>query len=469
MRNFLESTRIAEQIGDKDILVDAYTNLGATYTDQKDYNNALDVTNKAVKIAEEMGYYDVLTRCYNNIGNIYYYQGNYERALENLEKAIARESDAESRTDVIICRITLGEVLTKMQKYSEAEMHLKLALEESRSIGTKEYIKESYVSLSKLYETMGDYKGAYRMHLKYMALKDSLLNEENSRQMTEIKTKYESERKEKEIELLNSNLELRNLKLENQRITIRYLIGGFGVFLIIAVAAFYAYHQRKKVLFNHQVLETEMKALRSQMNPHFTFNVLNSIQYFVTQNDMESAELYIEKFASLIRMILDQSRKSYITLEQEINMLEIYLELEQMLFEKKIDYRIEIAPDIVPAKLLVPGMLIQPVVENSIKHGLAHREGETIVTISFKSEKESLLCTVTDNGIGREAAYKLSSRNAVNHSSEAMKILSERMDALSAIHGIRFSYKTEDMVNEDGIACGTMVIMELPLKNFSDI
>jgi sensor histidine kinase YesM len=204
-----------------------------------------------------------------------------------------------------------------------------------------------------------------------------------------------------------------------------------------------------------------MKALRSQMNPHFTFNVLNSIQYFISENDMESAELYIEKFASLIRMILDQSRTAYITLEQEISILKLYLELEEMRFEKKFNYTMDIDSKIETGKLLIPGMLIQPIVENAIKHGIRYKEGDAMIKISFSTENSKLVCRVADNGIGQAEAEKL--KAGKSHKSVATAIIRERMEALSSIYNIKLAYNTEDIYNEDGKPDGIRVTIEIPI------
>jgi LytS/YehU family sensor histidine kinase len=230
--------------------------------------------------------------------------------------------------------------------------------------------------------------------------------------------------------------------------------------LISAFIAFWFYNQKRKAAFRHQVLETEIKALRSQMNPHFTFNVLNSIQYYVSENDLDAAELYLEKFSSLIRMILDQSRSTYISLEQEITMLRLYLELEEMRFEKKFNYAITVDPALKIHDILLPGMLIQPIVENAIKHGIRHKEGEAFINVEFTLKNAALLCHVTDNGVGRAEAAKL--KSATGHKSAATSITKERMEALGSLYHIRLTYKTEDLYDREGVATGTRVSVEMP-------
>jgi LytS/YehU family sensor histidine kinase len=284
--------------------------------------------------------------------------------------------------------------------------------------------------------------------------KESILNEETNKQISQLRIQYETEKKDKEIEI-------REIKIGSQRLLIIYIIIGFLFLIVVSLIFLQNYYQKKRNLIRHQLLETEMKALRSQMNPHFTFNVLNSIQYYIGGNDMKSAQLYLHKFSSLIRMILDQSRNTYITLGEEISTLRLYMELEQMLFENKFEYQIEISPDLNVDEILIPGMLIQPIVENSIKHGLEHKKGQAVVQVKIISENSILRCTVKDNGIGRINSEKL--KEDATHKSTSTDIIKERIKALGSIFNIQLSYFIEDLFAENGEPKGTCVTIEMPI------
>jgi LytS/YehU family sensor histidine kinase len=196
------------------------------------------------------------------------------------------------------------------------------------------------------------------------------------------------------------------------------------------------------------------------MNHHFTFNVLNSIQYYVVKNDLESVEYYLEKFSSLIRMILDQSRKPYVSLDVELKMINLYIELEEMRFEKQFDYSIEVSNKIIPEEIMIPGMLIQPVIENAIKHGIEHKVGEAMVTIVFDIIDSTLVCRVHDNGIGRSES-ELHKFNP-NKTSAGSNILKERLKALSFIFKIKLNHTIKDLVSDDGKPTGTLVTLQIP-------
>ena len=212
----------------------------------------------------------------------------------------------------------------------------------------------------------------------------------------------------------------------------RLLVTLFCILIVIGLVSYRikAIQKRadEKNTLNKKFSELNLNALRSQMNPHFTFNVLNSIKYYIAKNDPESAQFYISKFSKLIRMILDRSRSEYIRLSEEIEILRLYMELEELRFENKFAYSINVAEKLNPEEIEIPGMLIQPFVENSIKHGIRYKKGEARVNVHFSSTDSVLICTVTDNGIGRQEAEKLKSPSE-EYKSMGTAIVNERIDA----------------------------------------
>ncbi len=157
---------------------------------------------------------------------------------------------------------------------------------------------------------------------------------------------------------------------------------------------------------NHKISELTQANLRQQMNPHFIFNTLNSIQYYMYQHDKLATNTYLTKFSSLMRKVLDNSNHTSIPLRDELDALTLYLDLECLRFKDKFSYEINVDEEIDPLFYKVPTMLIQPYVENSICHGLMPREDKGIVKIDMKLDKDHIICTIEDNGIGREAAQE---------------------------------------------------------------
>ncbi len=225
----------------------------------------------------------------------------------------------------------------------------------------------------------------------------------------------------------------------------------------------------EKRLATERINSLRQKVLRSQMNPHFIFNSLNAIQSYVLKNDAYQAVRYLNSFARLIRMILDSSRFDYITLSKEIDLLEYYLELQQLRFEDKFVYQMEIDNDLDTQSLLIPAMLAQPFIENSIEHGLQHLEDKGTVKISFDKVKDNIVFKVVDNGIGREASHKIQEKIRHKESSLSTQLFEERLHTLNKFLGKKISYNILDLKNDNGAAKGTMVIIHLPMIYNSDV
>jgi ligand-binding sensor domain-containing protein len=226
--------------------------------------------------------------------------------------------------------------------------------------------------------------------------------------------------------------------------------------------------EHEKTAFNKKIAEMEMKALRSQMNPHFIFNSMNAIQHYMIRYDAFTAQKYLAKFAKLIRNILDHSRSNYITVEEEMESIAIYLELEKMRFEDKFEYTIVVDPILISEDISIPSMLIQPFVENAIWHGLVHKAGKGNLTVKLEYKRTLIICTIEDNGIGRKEAETYKRNETKQHKSYGMQITKERLEILNQQrnnHDLNFI--VTDMVDDQQNALGTKVeifiVMDEPL------
>jgi|TARA_R110000782_G_scaffold237188_1_gene323601 sensor histidine kinase YesM len=240
----------------------------------------------------------------------------------------------------------------------------------------------------------------------------------------------------------------------------------FGVIIIGFLIYFLI--QKQNQLKNKQIeeqkqraLASELQALRSQMNPHFIFNTLNSIQNFISKNESKDASIYLSKFAKLMRATLANTKRQRISLKDEIETLTLYLELEQLRLNNKFSYEILVDETIDTQYEQVPSMLIQPYVENAIWHGISHKEGNGIIRIQFLPENEHLLkCVVEDNGIGRENAIKL--KQNTTSPSFGMNITKERVELLNSLNGNQLSVKINDLKINNQPA-GTRVELYVPI------
>ncbi len=219
---------------------------------------------------------------------------------------------------------------------------------------------------------------------------------------------------------------------------------------------------KKKAEIRNQLTNSQLTALKAQMNPHFMYNTLNSIQDLVLQNDIKNSNYYLSRYSSLMRKILDTSENNEIELAEEADTLRLYLELEQLRFGSDFNFNIEIDQKVDPHSTHIPSMIIQPFVENAIKHGLLHKKGKKTLSIIFKTEREVLHCTITDNGIGRERSAEIKKRSAQHHRSFATRATEKRLSLINENREKKIILKITDLY-ENGIASGTSVQLQIPL------
>jgi hypothetical protein len=219
----------------------------------------------------------------------------------------------------------------------------------------------------------------------------------------------------------------------------------------------------EKEEISRKMIEMELKALRAQMNPHFIFNCISSIQHFILKNDTESADNYLSSFAQLIRSVLTYSRYEFIPVETEIEMLELYLHLESMRFSSKFSFKVRAHVDLDITNLCLPPMVIQPYVENAIWHGLMHLiDKKAELTILFEQIDGHLKCIVEDNGIGRAKSRQQKVQS--KHQSLGLSITSERFEYMNSLYRSSLSVTIVDKTDAEGKPCGTRVELLLPIK-----
>lgn len=221
--------------------------------------------------------------------------------------------------------------------------------------------------------------------------------------------------------------------------------------------------EKEKGIQNNLIAQLELKALRAQMNPHFIFNSLNSIQYFVINKEKNEAAKYLSKFAKLIRMILDSSEQSFVTISDKVEFLNLYTDLEALRLNNSFSTEYWVDP-LLDQNILIPTLLIQPHVENAIWHGLQYKDGEKKLSIKFLYLHENMLqVAIEDNGIGRAAAIELKNQKTSVHQSKGFKLSEDRINSLKKLFGSNPKIEIIDLFNENNLACGTKVIINIPI------
>ncbi|MBP6639105.1 MAG: histidine kinase [Bacteroidia bacterium] len=219
---------------------------------------------------------------------------------------------------------------------------------------------------------------------------------------------------------------------------------------------------RRRHHLEQQYIASQLTALKAQMNPHFMFNAINSIQDFVISKDVRNSNLYLTKFSRLMRKVLDASGHEMVLLEDEVEMLQLYLELEQLRFGAEFNFEIVLAPELQQQHVQLPSMIIQPFVENAIKHGLLHKKGEKRLDIHFELGL-GLVCTITDNGVGRKKSAEIKARATQAHASFSTKATLKRLDLIQQLYSSEVALEIVDL-EEGGEAKGTCVEIRLPVR-----
>ncbi len=223
--------------------------------------------------------------------------------------------------------------------------------------------------------------------------------------------------------------------------------------------------QNLEAEYNKRIAEIEMKALRAQMNPHFLFNVLNSIKLYMVQNDAKTASVFLTKFSRLIRLILNNSKSKMVCLADELEALKLYIEMENFRFNDKFDYSIDLDKNVNADDIEIPPLILQPYVENAIWHGLMHKDdGRGKLEIGILKDNGTIQFIIEDNGIGREKSRSLNTRLATSHQSVGMKITKDRIQRTNQLYGLSANVEVVDLKDpENGKAVGTKVLINLPI------
>ena len=247
----------------------------------------------------------------------------------------------------------------------------------------------------------------------------------------------------------------------------------FRVFFLASILGliylFYLYRNRQMrreaeidANYKKQITELQLNALQSQMNPHFVFNSINSINYFIIKNDRDQASNYLAKFSRLIRQILENSKSKLITLEQELEAINLYLEIEQLRFEGKFSFEIEIDEQVQLSSIQIPPLIIQPYIENAIWHGLMNKVEVGHLFLHIKNSGNQVQCIIEDDGIGRKAAAEMNTGKGMQKQSLGTQITKDRLKYIEEMYGIQTNVEILDLVHMDGSAAGTRVTIDIP-------
>jgi tetratricopeptide (TPR) repeat protein len=456
IQNYL---RFADPVNGDRRLADVYRLLGIYYRGKNEFQEAIDANQKSFEIASAIKDSMLMGAALNHMAWYYYEMGNLDKSLQLYNKNIGFYK-TEGNNELANVYGNIGNIYRDWERYPEAIDNYNKSIELSKKSNDIYNLSWLYEDISKLYERIGDYRQAYENQVLATLYGDSLASMNYQQTLAGARAQYEADRTAKELELLN-------VKLQRNRLLVWVLVGGFALVAsvtILMITRFRLKSRQRIAEMNHTISELNQTNLRQQMNPHFIFNTLNSIQYYVFQNDKIASNNYMTKFASLIRKTLENSRHTEISIKEELDSLNLYLELEELRFKEKFDWSVTVDEDIDTLAYKIPTMLIQPYVENAIMHGLMNKEdGKGFLHVDLLLQNDQVVCTVEDNGIGRVKALEIRQQKNNNHQSLGMNITESRLKLVNELYGKNMKAVYTDLVDESGNPAGTKVEINIPI------
>ncbi|MBU2916013.1 histidine kinase [Reichenbachiella agariperforans] len=443
-----------------------------------EYKSAHSYYDQGIELANNLGRPDLTAFMFVGKGKTALDENLIEQAIVFLDSGRILSESNQLTTPLIQVYTALSKAYLQIGELKKCLEFSKKAIEISESHGQKEIVTNAYENMAKAYALLGKHELAFEYQQLFTEKSQEILDQQKSEQLTFLQTKYETEKITNERNLAEERATVAEAT-SRQNLTL-FIAAVVVAFLIIISAMFYfsklkqakkteiialeLRESQQRLALEKQYRDSELKALKAQMNPHFIFNVLNSIQEFIVLNKKDLASDYLSMFAELIRSYLHFSNSGSISLRDEVDTLEKYLKLETLRFEDTFSYDLQVDEGIYPEEFQIPTMIIQPYVENAIKHGLFHKSGDRKLTVAFtKPETDLIQCIITDNGIGRANAKKRNEAKGNTHKSFAMEATASRLELYNEKSKNKIGIETIDLIGEDQEALGTQVILTIPL------
>jgi tetratricopeptide (TPR) repeat protein len=458
---YSKALMFTERSKDKIYYASALNDIALAYRHMKKYDEALKYCKKAIAINKEIDNEYGIGLNYQIMGDIYAMTDNFSDANSMLQEGmeiLEKSNDLTAKSMTLLSIVGLD---IKLKQYDKAEKNLKLCFDLAEASGDPEVLSLYYYHQFQLDSIKGLARNALSSFMKYHELNGQINNSRMNDRISEIQTTYEMQHHEQENKLLKSENEIQQMRINRSRIVIIILCGFFSLIFIITLLIL----RHQQLLTKHKIIELKQQNLNQQMNPHFIYNCLTSIQSFIFHNDVSNSLEYLSKFSRLMRKILENSQKQYMSVQDEIEVLTLYLKLESIRFKGKFDYEITVDDKIDPIQFKIPSLLIQPFVENSVWHGIQNKKGMGKIQISFNLSEKSIFCTIEDNGIGREYAERLKHDESNNHVSLGATITQARIKLLKSLYGNRLGIRYIDLKDYSNKPSGTRVELYLPILN----
>ncbi|EPR70075.1 DNA-binding response regulator/sensor histidine kinase [Winogradskyella psychrotolerans RS-3] len=460
INQFNKSLKIEKSIDNKLGLAINYHNIG--YAEEAKGNLSSALSN----FQQSLDYNNIINSeigraiCFNSIGGIYLKQHNYKEAGPIIKEALSKALDIDDQYYISASYLNLGQLEIETNQLISAEKHLKKALNIANSYNLKSTVAESSKLLSKLNQKNNDFKTALKYYQEAVEIENTILTEQNLQYVNDIAVEYENENKNNQIKALALENESVRLRLERNKQILLYT----SLLLVIIGIALFIIQRTKALKRDKHILTLEQDMLRSQMNPHFIFNSLNSIKLYIINNDKTNAVYYLNKFSKLIRKILMASKEKETSLNDELETMKLYMNIENIRFSNEIDFTIMVDPSINTEITKLPSLVLQPFLENSLWHGLSSKSNNKKIILNVRKNSPNFITVeIIDNGIGRIASKKINDRNRLERNSVGIDITKARLANFSEAFQNSYTLDIEDLY-ENEKPSGTKIILKIPTK-----
>jgi tetratricopeptide (TPR) repeat protein len=491
IQTLLEAKKMFIEINDMYFLTQSNLLLGKCFRDTGNIHNAIDIFNEALVSAQTMGDVILTSSIIQNIATIYYDKQEYTHALSYMIQADSGYLIVRDRKALMENSANLLAVYCKLNMPDSAIKYFTRFRQLSDSIYNDE-LSKSLAEIQQKYESSKQDKEISELNLQNATRENRILSLKYLNEITNLKLKNssaeneeksqslklalaEKEQQQTNIKLLKIN-DLRNIESEKERekLLIVVFLACIVVLSVIFILFFLIFQNKKKrqqailsqkaAELKQQVSENNIKALRSQMNPHFIFNCIQTILRLLDDSKINETRKSLEQFSILTRAVLENSKKKRVQLKEELETCQQFIELEVIRFKNPFSYKINVASGIDEKTTLIPPLILQPFIENAIKHGFRDSEKPCRLKIEVKIENEMLVCIIEDNGVGRQKNSNIKNISGFKKESLGIKITEERLHLLSITKNIKAYLLIEDLIDDNKNPRGTRVKIFLPYE-----
>ena len=450
---------LEKELDDKLGLAINHLNLGECYESQGDLEPGLKNFRKSLVYYEIINSSRGKIKCNYNIAHIYVHQGKVKEAIHILQSNLLKAISLNDQKIITTIYINLGWALINLGDYDAAETNLESGLALAEKYDFNVEIADANKFLSELWIKKDDFEKGMKYYKESKKYEERITNTLNLRYVNDMILRYESQIRANQLERLAQENESVRLRLKKNK-TMLIII---GISLILLIGILYILYRQSQLNADKKLLTLEHSMLRSQMNPHFLFNSLNSIKLYIINNEKKNAVHYLNKFSKLVRKILEASSQREISLAEELETVELYMNIENIRFSNEINFNIDIKDDIDPHHIKIPSLILQPFLENALWHGLSSKDGIKNIDLEVKKGKNGFIeIVITDNGVGRDAAEKIKDGKLLKRKSVGIDITKERLANFSRDYENYFHVDIIDKFDDDTNPIGTQIVIYIP-------